>query len=189
MASEICAGSAGRCRNICATAWSTRSPPATDSVVFESSYEWQDEAWLARRAEADPLREPMSVYEVHLGSWRPGLSYQEMATQLKATIGVNPLTDITAITIYNNSFEKDAAAIIAYAKVDGGLLNNVLAQNPDYKETPYGKHLLLAWTDNNDGKHISYLRSHVAGNERFRCCDPQLYQGLAELIRRERSVR
>jgi hypothetical protein len=44
-------------------------------------------------------------------------------------------------------------------------------------------------THNNDGKHISYLRSHVAGNERFRCCDPELYQGLAELIRRERSVR
>jgi 1,4-alpha-glucan branching enzyme len=57
-------------------------PPATDSVVFESSYEWQDEAWLARRAEADPLREPMSVYEVHLGSWRPGLSYTELAGQL-----------------------------------------------------------------------------------------------------------
>jgi len=61
-------------------------PPATDSVVFESSYEWQDEAWLARRAEADPLREPMSVYEVHLGSWRPGLSYTELAEQLTAYV-------------------------------------------------------------------------------------------------------
>ena len=61
-------------------------PPATDSVVFESSYEWQDEAWLARRAEADPLREPMSVYEVHLGSWRPGLSYTELADQLTAYV-------------------------------------------------------------------------------------------------------
>jgi 1,4-alpha-glucan branching enzyme len=61
-------------------------PPATDSVVFESSYEWQDEAWLARRAEADPLREPMSVYEVHLGSWRPGLSYAGLAEQLTAYV-------------------------------------------------------------------------------------------------------
>jgi len=61
-------------------------PPATDSVVFESSYEWQDEAWLARRAETDPLRAPMSVYEVHLGSWRPGLSYTELAEQLTAYV-------------------------------------------------------------------------------------------------------
>jgi 1,4-alpha-glucan branching enzyme len=57
-------------------------PPATDSVVYESSYEWQDEAWLTRRAAADPLREPMNVYEVHLGSWRPGLTYLELADQL-----------------------------------------------------------------------------------------------------------
>jgi 1,4-alpha-glucan branching enzyme len=61
-------------------------PPATDSVVYESSYEWQDEAWLARRAAADPLREPMSVYEVHLGSWRPGLTYTELADQLTAYV-------------------------------------------------------------------------------------------------------
>jgi 1,4-alpha-glucan branching enzyme len=61
-------------------------PPATDSVVFESSYEWQDEAWVARRTETDPLREPMSVYEVHLGSWRPGLSYTELAGQLTAYV-------------------------------------------------------------------------------------------------------
>src|SRR5262249_20608125 len=47
-------------------------------------YEWQDGDWLARRAEADPLREPMSVYEVHLGSWRPGLTYRELADQLTA---------------------------------------------------------------------------------------------------------
>jgi hypothetical protein len=72
--------------------------------------------------------------------------------QLKAGIGVNPLTDITAVTVYNNSFEKDVAAVVIYAKIDTTQLNNALAQNPDYKETVYGKHLLLGWTDNNDGK-------------------------------------
>ena len=60
----------------------TEVPPATGSVVVESSYAWGDEAWLARRASTDPHQGPMSVYEVHLGSWRPGLGYREMADQL-----------------------------------------------------------------------------------------------------------
>jgi 1,4-alpha-glucan branching enzyme len=57
-------------------------PPATASVVFDSGYEWDDQDWLDARAARDALREPMSVYEVHIGSWRPGLSYVELAGQL-----------------------------------------------------------------------------------------------------------
>jgi 1,4-alpha-glucan branching enzyme len=57
-------------------------PPATASVVFESGYQWGDGEWLADRAERDVLTSPMSIYEVHLGSWRPGLSYEELADQL-----------------------------------------------------------------------------------------------------------
>jgi 1,4-alpha-glucan branching enzyme len=57
-------------------------PPATASVVWDSSYPWGDHEWLAARARRNPLDQPMSVYEVHLGSWRPGLSYTELADQL-----------------------------------------------------------------------------------------------------------
>jgi len=57
-------------------------PPATASVVFTSRYSWGDEDWVARRAQRDPVREPVSIYEVHLGSWRPGLSYRQLATEL-----------------------------------------------------------------------------------------------------------
>jgi 1,4-alpha-glucan branching enzyme len=60
----------------------TETPPATASVVTESHYEWRDADWLRRRGESAAYREPMSVYEVHLGSWRPGLSYVDMAEQL-----------------------------------------------------------------------------------------------------------
>jgi 1,4-alpha-glucan branching enzyme len=60
----------------------TEVPPRTASVVYESRYEWDDAGWLARRAKARVHEEPMSVYEVHLGSWRPGLSYRELAEQL-----------------------------------------------------------------------------------------------------------
>ena len=57
-------------------------PPATASVVYTSRYTWNDENWVTARAEHQAVREPMSIYEVHLGSWRLGLSYRELATEL-----------------------------------------------------------------------------------------------------------
>jgi 1,4-alpha-glucan branching enzyme len=63
-------------------AFHTEVPPATAGVIFESRYEWGDEEWLRRRAETDLHAAPMSVYEVHLGSWRQGLSYRELAEEL-----------------------------------------------------------------------------------------------------------
>ncbi|TYK48919.1 1,4-alpha-glucan branching protein GlgB [Actinomadura decatromicini] len=60
----------------------TEQPPATASRVFTSSYEWDDGEWMDARKEHDWLHEPMSVYEVHLGSWRPGLGYRELADEL-----------------------------------------------------------------------------------------------------------
>ncbi|WP_169947420.1 1,4-alpha-glucan branching protein GlgB [Microbispora sp. H11081] len=60
----------------------TEIPPATASIVDRSAYEWQDREWMAARATRDALAEPMSTYEVHLGSWRPGLSYRDLAREL-----------------------------------------------------------------------------------------------------------
>lgn len=57
-------------------------PPGTASVVTESHYEWHDEAWMEKREQTDPHNSPQSVYEVHFGSWRPGLTYREAADQL-----------------------------------------------------------------------------------------------------------
>ncbi|MCW1806215.1 1,4-alpha-glucan branching protein GlgB [Brachybacterium squillarum] len=57
-------------------------PPATGSIVAESDYEWTDDAWLARRAQQQPVSSRMSIYELHLPSWRPGLGYTELATEL-----------------------------------------------------------------------------------------------------------
>ena len=60
----------------------TEVPPATASRVWDSEYTFADDAWMRRRAETDPHEQPLSVYEVHLGSWRPGLGYRELADQL-----------------------------------------------------------------------------------------------------------
>ena len=61
----------------------TEIPPATASVVTVSDYEWSDGDWLVARTAGDPHTGAISVYEVHLGSWRPGLSYRDLATQLR----------------------------------------------------------------------------------------------------------
>ncbi|WP_375481163.1 1,4-alpha-glucan branching protein GlgB [uncultured Jatrophihabitans sp.] len=63
-------------------AFATEVPPATASVVHTSRYTWSDDDWLARRAATEWHKAPMSIYEVHLGSWRMGLSYRELAQQL-----------------------------------------------------------------------------------------------------------
>ncbi|PPL16201.1 1,4-alpha-glucan branching protein GlgB, partial [Microterricola pindariensis] len=57
-------------------------PPQTASVVASSHHVWADGDWMGRRASTDPHSGPMSVYELHLGSWRPGLGYREAADQL-----------------------------------------------------------------------------------------------------------
>lgn len=65
-------------------------PPRTASVVSNfDAYTWNDNDWMARRASRDPLRDPISVYEVHLGSWRRDpsgihgwMNYRTIAHQL-----------------------------------------------------------------------------------------------------------
>ena len=67
-------------------AFHTEVPPANASVVWEAKHAWSDDAWLERRRASDPLREPVSIYEVHLGSWRRkdgrSLTYRELANEL-----------------------------------------------------------------------------------------------------------
>src|SRR2546430_7217940 len=51
-------------------AFRTELPPRTASVVWELAYQWQDAEWLRRRAHANALGAPWSIYELHPGSWR-----------------------------------------------------------------------------------------------------------------------
>ncbi|MFD9816875.1 1,4-alpha-glucan branching enzyme [Streptomyces sp. NPDC059080] len=64
----------------------TECPPANASVVDVSHHEWRDGAWMAARGARPPHTAPFSVYEVHLPSWRPGLTYRQLAAQLPAYV-------------------------------------------------------------------------------------------------------
>ncbi|MGP3968669.1 1,4-alpha-glucan branching protein GlgB [Streptomyces sp. 6N223] len=60
----------------------TECPPATASVVWRSAYAWGDAEWLAARRGRSWHASPLSVYELHLSSWRPGLGYRDLAREL-----------------------------------------------------------------------------------------------------------
>jgi 1,4-alpha-glucan branching enzyme len=60
----------------------TEIPPLTASVVEESTYTWNDTAWIEKRSHFQSWRSAVSVYEVHLGSWKLGLSYRDLAIEL-----------------------------------------------------------------------------------------------------------
>ncbi len=79
-------------------------PPATASVVTQSRYQWGDQDWLASRADRDLLVNPMSVYEVHLGSWRPGLSYTELANQLTSYVTEMGFTHVEFLPVAEHPF-------------------------------------------------------------------------------------
>ena len=85
-------------------AFATELPPATGSVVYTSGYAWQDGEWMTRRATSDPLRHPMSIYEVHLGSWRPGLDYRQLAEELTAYVVEQGFTHVEFLPVAAHPF-------------------------------------------------------------------------------------
>ncbi len=51
-------------------AFHAETPPHTASIVWNLDYEWQDQEWMASRASRNSLSAPISIYEIHFGSWR-----------------------------------------------------------------------------------------------------------------------
>jgi len=83
----------------------TGVPPETHSVVFTSTHTWTDDAWMAARGTGAPASErPMSVYEVHLGSWRNGLSYDDLAVQLTAYVVEAGFTHVEVLPVMEHPY-------------------------------------------------------------------------------------
>ncbi|GDX33009.1 1,4-alpha-glucan branching enzyme GlgB [Actinomycetes bacterium] len=85
-------------------AFATEIPPANGSVVFTSAYQWNDSAWLAKRATTDALSAPMSIYEVHLGSWRAGLSYRQLADELVDYLAETGFTHVEFLPVAEHPY-------------------------------------------------------------------------------------
>ncbi|MCT2139160.1 1,4-alpha-glucan branching protein GlgB, partial [Dietzia cinnamea] len=82
----------------------TEVPPATASKVFTSAYEWNDDEWIAARATRDHSRSPMTILEVHVGSWRPGLDYREFAHQLAEHVLSTGFTHVELMPVAEHPF-------------------------------------------------------------------------------------
>jgi len=89
--------------------WET--PPRTASKVWSLSYEWGDDDWMENRRKANSLDSPISVYEVHLGSWRRvpeegnrHLTYRELAHQLVEYVKEMGYTHVEFLPVMEHPF-------------------------------------------------------------------------------------
>ncbi len=86
-------------------------PPGTSSRIWQPNYAWQDTEWMERRQRANALDAPISIYEVHLGSWRRvpeednrPLNYREIAPTLTAHLRKTGFTHVEILPIMEHPF-------------------------------------------------------------------------------------
>jgi len=92
-------------------AFFAEEPPRTGSVVWQDDFQWQDEAWMKARAEANAHQGPMSIYELHLGSWRRSpddpeafLGYRDLAPLLVDHVRKMGFTHVEIMPITEHPF-------------------------------------------------------------------------------------
>jgi 1,4-alpha-glucan branching enzyme len=92
-------------------AFRTELPPQTASVVSQSEHEWHDQEWREVLRTAEPHQAPMSIYEVHLGSWRLNplegnrlLTYRELAEELGAYVSDLGFTHVELLPVMEHPF-------------------------------------------------------------------------------------
>jgi 1,4-alpha-glucan branching enzyme len=89
----------------------TETPPATGSVLWDLNHDWEDAAWMVQRGARNALDAPMSVYEMHLGSWRRDpedpermLSYTEIAPLLVEHLLASGFTHVEFLPVMEHPF-------------------------------------------------------------------------------------
>ena len=82
----------------------TQIPPLTASIIEDSTYQWKDAEWLAQREKFQPWRSPVSAYELHLGSWKLGLNYLDLATQLVDYVKAHGFTHVEFLPVTEHPY-------------------------------------------------------------------------------------
>ena len=86
-------------------AFAAEEPPRTASVIAHLDYEWDDGDWMAQRADRNRFDAPISIYELHLGSWRyePG-GYRAIAVQLADHLERTGFTHVELMPVMEHPF-------------------------------------------------------------------------------------
>jgi len=85
-------------------------PPKNASIVWDNPpFEWTDQDWIEKRRQCDPFRSPMSVYEVHLGSWMKkseyeSYSYREIAPRLAEYVQRMGFTHVEFLPVAEHAY-------------------------------------------------------------------------------------
>src|SRR5262249_43816661 len=85
------------------------TPPKTASIVWDLSYDWGDGDWMAARAQRNAIDAPISVYEVHLGSWMRApdggsLTYRDLAPRLADHVERTGFTHVEFLPVMEHPF-------------------------------------------------------------------------------------
>jgi 1,4-alpha-glucan branching enzyme len=85
------------------------TPPKTGSIVWDLDYDWHDAEWMSARKSRQALDAPISIYEVHLGSWRrkengQWLSYRELAPLLSEYVRDTGFTHVEFLPVMEHPF-------------------------------------------------------------------------------------
>jgi len=86
-------------------------PETACVITAPSDYAWQDADWLATRGAGDWARKPMSIYEVHLGSWRRGwqgefMNYRELGRQLAEYVSESGFTHVELLPVAEHPLDE-----------------------------------------------------------------------------------
>ena len=98
-------------------------PPATGSIVVESAHDWDDGEWMDHRRATDPHAGPVSIYEVHAGSWRKDVSnYHELADKLVPYVKSMGFTHVEFMPLAQHPFSGSwGYQVTGYYAVDSRL--------------------------------------------------------------------
>lgn len=130
-------------------------PPATASIVAESAHTWSDERWLARRRDTDHTRAPMSVYEVHLGSWNMGKNYHELARDLVQYVSDMGYTHVEFMPVAEHPFGGSW----------GYQVSGYYAPSARFGDPDGLRHLIDAFHQANIGVIIDWVPAHFPKDE------------------------
>jgi 1,4-alpha-glucan branching enzyme len=137
-------------------------PPGTASVVWKPSHRWKDSQWMKIRGERNSLEAPMSVYEMHLGSWRRvpeeenrSLSYRELAEHLIPYLLETGFTHVEFLPVMEHPFTGSW----------GYQVNGYFAPTSRYGNPDDFMYLVDALHQNGIGLILDYVPSHFVSDE------------------------